>query len=132
LSVALPGLPLSIGYCAFASTEAANPVPRMSGTGPGPTKLDSALSGELEVEMDHCGILDRIFSSNAFIADQAICSTRRGLAPLLAALPLSLSQTDALADKINPSETQVTPPDAIKWRGWIKDFPPHSGETSPA
>jgi hypothetical protein len=74
--------------------------------------------------------LDRIFSSNAFIADHEICSTRRRLllAPLLAALPLALSQTEALAAKINPSETQVTPPDAIKWSGWINGFPPRSGE----
>jgi hypothetical protein len=50
------------------------------------------------------------------------------LAPLLAVLPLALSQTEALAGKINPSETQVTPPDAIKWSGWINGFPPHSGE----
>ena len=72
----------------------------------------------------------RIFSSNALIADHEIYSTRRGLllAPLLAALPLALSQTEALAGKINPSETQVTMPDAIKWSGWINGFPPRSGE----
>jgi hypothetical protein len=69
----------------------------------------------------------RIFSSNALIADHEIYSTRRGLllAPLLAALPLALSQTEALAGKINPSETQVTMPDAIKWSGC---FPPRSAE----
>jgi hypothetical protein len=69
--------------------------------------------------MDHRDILERIFSSNAFIADREICSTRRGLllAPLLAALPLTLSQTEALADKIDPAETQITLPDAIKWSG---------------
>jgi hypothetical protein len=80
--------------------------------------------------MDHRDILERIFSSNAFIADREICSTRRGplLAPLLAALPLALSQTEALADKIDPAETQVTLPHAIKWSGWINGFPPRSGE----
>jgi hypothetical protein len=80
--------------------------------------------------MDNRDILDWIFPSNAFIADHEICSTRRGLllAPLLAALPLALSQTEALAGKINPSETQITPPDAIEWSGWINGFPPHSGE----
>jgi hypothetical protein len=80
--------------------------------------------------LDNRDILDRIFSSNAFIADHEICSTRRGLllAPLLAALPLALSQTEALAGKINPSETQVTTHDAIKWSGWINGFPPRSGE----
>jgi hypothetical protein len=56
------------------------------------------------------------------------CVQRVGLlAPLLAALPLTLSQTEALAGNINPSETQVTPPDAIKWSGWINGFPLHGG-----
>ena len=50
------------------------------------------------------------------------------LAPLLAALPFALSQTEALAGKINPSETQVTMRDAIKWSGWINGFPPRSAE----
>jgi hypothetical protein len=39
-----------------------------------------------------------------------------------------LCGTVSLAGSINPSETQVTLPDAIKWSGWIKGFPPHSGE----
>jgi len=88
------------------------------------------LSGELEVEMDHRVILDEILSSNAFIAEHKSFPTRRGLllAPLLAALPLALSQTEVLAGKIDSSETQVTPPDAIKWSGWINGFPSHSGE----
>ena len=65
--------------------------------------------------MDHRDIPDQVFSSNALIAD-AICSTRRELllAPLLAALPLALSDKAALAGIINPSETQVTLPGAIK------------------
>jgi hypothetical protein len=50
------------------------------------------------------------------------------LAPLLAALPLALSDTAACASKINPSETQITLPDAIHWGDWIKGFPPHSSE----
>ena len=80
--------------------------------------------------MDHRDILSGIFSSDEFLADGGICSTRRGLllAPLLAALPLALSDTAALADTINPSETQVTLPGAIEWRGGINGFPPHSGE----
>jgi hypothetical protein len=80
--------------------------------------------------MDHREILDGISSSDSFLADHAICPTRRALlfAPLLAALPLALSGTAALAGTINPSETQVTLPGAIKWSGWINGFPPHSGE----
>jgi hypothetical protein len=76
--------------------------------------------------MDNCDILDRIFSSKGLIADHAIYSTRRGL--LLAPLLAAMWQTEALAGKINPSETQVTKPDAIKWSGSINGFPPHSGE----
>jgi hypothetical protein len=85
----------------------ADPVSRISGRAE--TYKAHRLSGELEVAMDHRDILERIFSSNAFIADREICSTRRGLllAPLLAALPLALSQTEALADKIDPAETQI-------------------------
>src|SRR5271165_5811345 len=77
--------------------------------------------------MDHRDIVNGIISSDMFLAEH---STRRGflLAPLLAALPLVLCGTAAVAGRINPSETQVTLPDAIKWSGWIKDFPPHSGE----
>jgi hypothetical protein len=80
--------------------------------------------------MDHRDIVNGIISSDMFLAEHEICSTRRGLllAPLLAALPLALFGTAALAGSINPSETQVTLPDAIKWSGWIKGFPPHSGE----
>ena len=80
--------------------------------------------------MDHRDILNGIFSSDVFLSECGVCSTRRGLllAPLLAALPLALSDTAALAGRINPSETQVTLPNAIKWSGWINGFPPHSGE----
>jgi hypothetical protein len=80
--------------------------------------------------MDHRDILSGIISSDVFLADDEICSTRRGLllAPLLAALPLTLSNTAALAGRIYPSETQVTLPGAIEWSGWINGFPPHSGE----
>jgi hypothetical protein len=81
--------------------------------------------------MDHRDIVNGISSSDMFfLAEHEVCSTRRGLvlAPLLAALPLVLCGTASLAGSINPSETQVTLPDAIKWSGWIKGFPPHSGE----
>src|SRR5258708_10207910 len=71
-----------------------------------------------------------LFSSDGSLAGHESCSTRRGLllAPLLAALPLALSDPAALAGRITPSETQVTLPNAIKWSGWINGFPPHSGE----
>jgi hypothetical protein len=80
--------------------------------------------------MDYRDVLSGIASSDVFLADDEICSTRRGvlLAPLLAALPLALSGTAAVAGRINPSETQVTLPGAIAWSGWISGFPPHSGE----
>jgi hypothetical protein len=80
--------------------------------------------------MDHHNILGEIVSSDAFLADHEICSTRRGLlvAPLLAALSLALSDETALAGTINPSETQITLPGAIKWDGWIAGSPPRSGE----
>jgi hypothetical protein len=80
--------------------------------------------------MDHRDIVNGIISSDMLPVEREICSTRRGLllAPLLAALPFALCGTAALAGSINPSETQVTLPDAIKWSGWIDGFPPHSGE----
>ena len=34
----------------------------------------------------------------------------------------------ARAEQIDPTETAITPPDAIKWSDWISGFPPHSGE----
>ena len=56
-----------------------------------------------------------------------LSSTRRQvlLASLLAALPLGLSAGRAAA--LNPSETQVTLPDEIKWTGWSAG-PPHGAE----
>jgi hypothetical protein len=80
--------------------------------------------------MDHRNILHRILASDSLLTDHRNSSTRRELllAPLFAALPLALSEIAALADRIDPSETQVTLPDTIKWSGWINGFPPHSGE----
>ena len=59
--------------------------------------------------------------------DGGLGSTRRRvlLTSLLAALPLGLSAGSAEA--INPSETQVTLPDQIKWTAWTGG-PPHSAE----
>src|SRR5258708_6098721 len=81
-------------------------------------------------KMDHRDVLHETGSGDTFVRDDEICATRRGLllAPLLAALPLALLDSAALAGQINSSETQVTLADAIKWSGWINGFPPHSGE----
>jgi hypothetical protein len=64
-------------------------------------------------------------------ADRDICATRRGLliAPLLAALPLAMSGATAGAGRIDPAETAITLPDAIKWSAW-SGGPPHSGEVA--
>lgn len=62
-------------------------------------------------------------------ADVDACSSRREFlaASLLAALPLALRATPARAGQINPAETAITLPDAIKWSDW-SGGPPHSGE----
>src|ERR1700693_2167227 len=56
------------------------------------------------------------------------CSSRRGflMASLLAALPLTLRGTTARAGQINPAETAIALPDAVKWSDW-SGGPPHSG-----
>src|SRR5205807_2114895 len=59
--------------------------------------------------------------------DESLPSARRRflLASLLAALPLDFSSERAEA--INPSETQITPPNQIKWTAWTAG-PRHSAE----
>ena len=49
------------------------------------------------------------------------------LAPLLAAAAVGLADQPALAAKLDPAETQITLPGAIKWTAWTSG-PPHSGE----
>jgi hypothetical protein len=49
------------------------------------------------------------------------------LSILAGGLQLAASGTIARASAINPSETQITPPDAIKWITW-SGAPPHIGE----
>jgi hypothetical protein len=58
-------------------------------------------------------------------------ATRRGLllAPLFAALPLSLTGGPAAA--IDPAQSQVTLPDQYQWRPALPGAPPHSFETVP-
>lgn len=48
------------------------------------------------------------------------------LTPLLAALPFALSAT-AQAGRIDPAETAVTLPGAIRWTSW-EGLPPHAAE----
>jgi hypothetical protein len=74
--------------------------------------------------------MKRTFTS-ACVADHAICSTRRAMlaAPLLAALPLALLDATARAGRIDPAETAITLPDAIKWSAW-SGGPPDSGEVA--
>jgi hypothetical protein len=61
--------------------------------------------------------------------DDDVCLTRRALllGMLLGGLQLAASGTTAQAGAINPSETQITLPDAIKWTAW-SGAPPHGGE----
>ena len=58
-------------------------------------------------------------------------ASRRDLlvASLLAAAPLTLRDTAARAGQIDPAETAITLPDAIKWSEW-SDGPPNSGEVA--
>ena len=60
---------------------------------------------------------------------QKLAPNRRGLlvAPLLAALPAALLAGSAAA--LDPNETQITGPDAFKWKPW-SNGPPHSVETA--
>jgi hypothetical protein len=63
--------------------------------------------------------------------DHDYSATRRGLlaGPLVAALPLAMLGATARAGEINPDETAITLPDAIKWSDW-SGGPPHSGEVA--
>ena len=58
-----------------------------------------------------------------------VCLSRRALllGILAGGLQLAASGTIARANAIDPSETQVTLPDAIKWTTW-SGAPPHGGE----
>jgi hypothetical protein len=74
---------------------------------------------------------DNAFSRVVLAAQDDLATSRRSLllAPLLAALPLVLSDTGAHASKLDPSETAITLPDAIKWDTWrAGTVPPHSSE----
>jgi hypothetical protein len=68
-------------------------------------------------------------SGAVFTLDDNVCLTRRALllGMLAGSLQLAASGTMARASAINPSETQITLPDAIKWTTW-SGAPPHIGE----
>jgi hypothetical protein len=68
-------------------------------------------------------------SSGAVVTlDDDVCLTRRALLlGMLAGGLLAASGTMARASAINPSETQITLPDAIKWTTW-SGAPPHGSE----
>jgi hypothetical protein len=61
--------------------------------------------------------------------DHDVIATRRALllASLLAGLPFAFSEETAFAGEIDPSETVITPRDAIRFVPW-SGAPPHSGE----
>src|SRR5579864_6464421 len=61
--------------------------------------------------------------------DDVVGFTRRALllGILVGGLQLAASGTMAQASAINPSETQITLPDAIKWTTW-SGAPPYGGE----
>jgi hypothetical protein len=69
-------------------------------------------------------------SSSAVVTpDDDVCLTRRALllSMLLGALQLGASGTTAQASAINPSETQITLADTIRWTTW-SGAPPHGAE----
>jgi hypothetical protein len=69
-------------------------------------------------------------SSGAVVTlDDDVCLTRRALllGMLAGGLQLAASGTMARASAINPSETRITLPDAVKWTAW-SGAPPHGGE----
>jgi hypothetical protein len=74
---------------------------------------------------------DRLFNTASSIRadDAGADGIRRMLlmAPLIASLPLALKTNAAHASKIDPSETMVTLPDALKFVPW-SGGPPGSGE----
>lgn len=66
---------------------------------------------------------------DAVALDDEVCLTRRALlfGMLIGGVELAISGKMAQASAINPSETQITLPDTIKWNTW-SSAPPHSSE----
>jgi hypothetical protein len=70
--------------------------------------------------------LDEVFASN-ILAEGHDTTRRVLLLAMLAGLPLAASTRAAKASKLNPTETMITLPDAIKFVPWT-GAPAHSGE----
>jgi hypothetical protein len=73
--------------------------------------------------------LSELKASPRALARPEFAASRRSLilAPLISAFPAILA-TLAQAGEINPAETQVALPDAIKWSSWLPGFPPDSAQ----
>jgi len=71
--------------------------------------------------------LDEVCASSFLAEGHDVVATRRTLllAALAAGLPLAASSTTAQASKLDPAQTMITFPDAIKFVPW-SGAPPHS------
>ena len=76
-------------------------------------------------------VLDELCASSFRAEGHDVVATRRTLllAMLAAGLPLGASMTTAQASKLDPAQTMITLPDAIKFIPW-SGAPPHSGEVA--
>jgi hypothetical protein len=74
-------------------------------------------------------VLDELLSSRVLATERDVVATRRTLllASLIAGLPLAAAGTAAQAGRLNPAETAITLPDAIRFVAW-SGAPSHSGE----
>ena len=95
------------------------------------------------MHMDSLGaVLDRIMHGHGPGGDQLVGTTRRSatattidsvsrrmllLGPIIAALPVAFWTPRAQASKLDPSQTIITLPSAVKWTAWT-GLPPHIGE----
>ncbi len=76
-------------------------------------------------------VLDEMCASSFLAEGHDGVATRRTLllAALAAGLPLAASSRTAQASKLDPAQTMITFPDAIKFVPW-SGAPPHSGISS--
>ena len=73
--------------------------------------------------------LSELITSARALARPEFAASRRSLVltPLLSAFSALLA-TSAQAETINPTETQITRSEAIKWSSWLPGFPPDSAQ----